>query len=310
MLKTNESIKKVFHNFGFTDVKKIRKIDVGFCNDVYSIDEKYILKVNKDIADERDLEKEVFFCNLFKNKIPAPEVLVFDTSKKLLPNYFIIYRQIQGDNLYNKWHLLTDPQRRHVIKQICGFLKKINNTSADSYIKKFKVDAAVSWEGYIYKKINNWLDKFEKNKKLSYETIKKVKNFCQVDRGILAESKMALTYFDAHFDNFIVQGDTVVGMLDFERTDWLSIDYSLELVDRMVKEPKKYSSEKTEKYIKDKDYKDLLSMYQKYYPKLFAFKNFHKRLAIYNVEHYLSDIFYFPKVKSLREGLNKVLIKV
>lgn len=300
-------INKIFTHYNLGAISNIRKLNVGFCNDIYSIDEKYILKVSKPTEEEINLEKEVFFCDLFNNKIPAPEVVVFDNSKKLLDKSFIIYRQIQGDNLYNKWHLYNSQQREGVIKQICGFLKEINNASADSYLKQFNVDTNISWEDYIYTKINDWLKKFEDNKVISPEVIEKIKVFCKKNRGVLSEAKMALTYFDAHFDNFIVKDGIIVGMLDFERTDWLSVDYVLDLVGRMVREPKKYASEEAENYVKDEDYKDLLVMYQKYYPELFAFKNFDKRLAIYNVEHHLSDIFYWPEVQSLREGLNNCL---
>lgn len=302
-----EVVDKIFNHHKLGAISNIRKLDVGFCNDVYSIDEKYILKVNKPTEDEVNLEKEAFFCDLFKNRLPAAEVLVFDNSKKILNNFFIIYHQIPGDNLYNKWHLFDNEQRHDIIKQICVFLKEINNTPAGSYIKRFNVNTNISWEDYIYTKINGWLEKFEKNKVLSDGVINGVRIFCKENRGVLSETKMALTYFDAHFDNFIVKDDKIVGMLDFERTDWLSIDYVLDLVDRMVKEPKKYASEEAENYVRDEDYKDLLVMYKECYPELFGFKDFDKRLVIYNVEHYLSDIFYFPKIKSLREGLDKCL---
>ena len=50
----------------------------------------------------------------------------------------------------------------------------------------------------------------------------------------------------------------IVGILDFERTEVSSIDFILDIIKRIVEYPKKYMSEKFEKFAKKEDYAHLL----------------------------------------------------
>ncbi|MFA6992827.1 MAG: hypothetical protein WC269_06180, partial [Candidatus Gracilibacteria bacterium] len=119
------------------------------------------------------------------------------------------------------------------------------------------------------------------------------------NKRVLNKSKIALTYWDQHFDNFIVSKGKIVGVLDFERISISSIDYALFLVRKMVSNPKKYASIKAEKYVKIEDYSNLMEWYKKFYPALFHFDNIEKRLDFYSIERCLDDLYYFPKAKEL-----------
>jgi len=64
---------------------------------VYSIDETFILKVCEDTENEINFKKEVFFCDIFKNSLPMPNISVYNNTKTLYNKDFIIYPKIQGD---------------------------------------------------------------------------------------------------------------------------------------------------------------------------------------------------------------------
>ncbi len=114
---------------------------------------------------------------------------------------------------------------------------------------------------------------------------------------------MALTYWDPHFDNFIVRGEKIVGMLDFERTDIMSIDYVLDIVQRMVRRPEKYASEESEQFTKAADYSSLLDWYQEFYPELFDFEDLERRLDIYSISYSLSEIDWYPQAEAAKQEL-------
>jgi predicted Ser/Thr protein kinase len=110
-----------FHQNGI--VNSIEKVEIGFSNEVYSINDNFILKVCKDTQNEKRFEIESFFYQLFKGKLPTPEIKVYDKSKRLCDYNFMIYPKIQGLNLYSKWHLLNTDERKNIIREICDVLR-------------------------------------------------------------------------------------------------------------------------------------------------------------------------------------------
>ncbi len=305
----NNLIKQIFTKAGLGKISSIQKIEVGFSNDVYSIDDKYILKIGKtvELEDEEYLKKDIYFCNLFKNKLPVPKIIYSDTSKKLTDKIFFIYHKIHGDNLYNVWHLCNDTQRKRYVKQICDILKKINKTSYKEFVQKFNVDTNLSWKDNICSKIEADLKKIVGKKYLPKETVEKVRQFVGKNKNVLKEEKMALTYWDAHFDNFLVSKEKIVGILDFERIEIASIDYILFLVRLMISNPTKYASEHAEQFIVAEDYAKLMHWYREFYPEIFDFPHLEKRADFYSLEHCLSDIYYFPKIEELKKELSAYL---
>jgi len=152
-------VKKIFKEHNLGEVKTFQKIEIGFTNKVYTINEKYILKVCEDVTNEEKFEIEVFFYNFFKDKIPVPDIKVFDKSKSIYGKFFMIYSKIEGDNLYAKWHLLNNEQRKIIIKKLCDILKVINKSPYDEFLQKFDVNFSDNWHDKILNQIQNSLKK-------------------------------------------------------------------------------------------------------------------------------------------------------
>ncbi len=302
-----KTVEKIFKEHNLGDVKKIQKIEIGFTNKVYIINDKFILKVCEDESNEQKFEIEVFFYNFFKDKIPVPEIKVFDKSKSIYGKFFMIYPKIEGNNLYAKWHLLSNEQRKIIIKQLCDTLKIINKSPYDEFLQKFDVNFSDNWQDKILNQIQNSLKKIEEKKLLSSEFIKTIKNYVDDNHNVLKEQKLALVYWDAHFDNILVQDTKIVGILDFERTEVSSIDFGLDIIKRMVEYPKKYMSEKFEKFAKKEDYANLLDWFQEFYPELFEFENLDKRLDLYAVEHDLDTLIWYPNSKEVKQMIAKTI---
>ena len=300
-------VKKIFESHGLGKVESVANIEIGFTNKVYLVNDAYILKVCEDESNEQKFEIEVFFYNFFKDKIPVPKIKVFDKSKSIYGKFFMIYPKIEGDNLYAKWHLLNNDQRKIIIKQLCDILKVINKSPYDKFQQKFDVNFSDNWHDKILNQIQNSLKKIEEKKLLSPEFIKAIKKFVDDNHHVLKEQKMTLVYWDAHFDNILVQDTKIVGLLDFERTEVSSIDFVLDIVKRMVEYPKKYMSEKFEKFAKKEDYAYLLDWFQEFYPELFDFKNLDKRLDLYAVEHELDTLIWYPNSVEVKQMLAKTV---
>ncbi|MCB9809193.1 aminoglycoside phosphotransferase family protein [Candidatus Nomurabacteria bacterium] len=300
-------IEKIFTENNLGEVKSIKKIEVGFTNKVYSVNEDFILKVCEDEENEENFEKEVFFYDFFKDKIPVPKVIFYDNSKQIYNKFFIVYPKIQGNNLYAKWHLMTDDERKNIIKQLCEFLKIINNADYKKFVEKFKISNPINWKESIESKIQKSLQELETREILSKEFAQKIQTFVEENKLALDEQKISLVYWDAHFDNILVKNNEIVGILDFERTELASIDFVLDILKRMMNYPKKYMSEESEKFAKKEDYENLLDWFQEFYPELFDFKKLEKRLDLYCIEHDLKDLIGWPNVIELKQQLATIV---
>ncbi|PIR66472.1 MAG: hypothetical protein COU51_03790 [Parcubacteria group bacterium CG10_big_fil_rev_8_21_14_0_10_36_14] len=299
----NELIKQIFKSNNLGDLQTIEKIEIGFSNKIYSIDDKYILKICGDLENEPYIAKEVFLFNFFENIIPVPKVIAYDNTKSICDSHYLIYHKIQGDNLYSVWHLMNNEERRDIVKQLCNILKKINNASCDEFVNKFKIDKNIDWQDIIISKIKKSLKEVSNKKLIPSDFIQAINNFVENNKHVLKEQKIALTYYDAHFDNVLVKDNKIVGLLDLERTELFSIDYALDIIQRMVDIPHKYMSEESEKYCKPEDYMNLLHWFKEFYPELFGFKNMDKRLALYGVEHDLRDLIHFPEIDNIKKTI-------
>lgn len=111
----HDIINKIFQNIKIKS-EYFEKINIGFTNDIYCINNDFILKFCKDYKNEINFKKEVFLYDIFKEKIPIPKIIYYDNSKKLLNKDFMIYKKISGDNLYEKWHLITINEKKNIIK--------------------------------------------------------------------------------------------------------------------------------------------------------------------------------------------------
>ena len=298
-------VRRIFAEAGLGPVASIQKIGIGFSNDVYSIDDKFILKVGKSEEDDEYLLRDIYLCNLLRDRVPAPKVIPSDASRTLLDRVYMIYHRIPGQNLYSRWHLLSISQRKELTRQICSILRRINETPYDGFAREFGIDTRQSWRDKMRFRLDGWLEKVSERDLLPAETLARTRRFLDENLGVLRSQNMALTYHDPHFDNIIVSDDDkwIAGVLDFERTDILSIDFVLDLVRRMASRPGKYASEESEPFTKTEDYSELVQWYEEFYPELFDFKDLDKRLDIYTIEHSLAEIFWYPQGTAARAEL-------
>ncbi len=303
-----ERIKKNFLENDLEKVKNIEKINIGFTNEIYSVNDKYILKICKNFENEKNFSKEAYFYKLFKNKLPVPNLIKYDNSKNIYEKDYLIYEKIYWKNLYSVWHLMNNFERKNIIKELCKNLKIINNTDFKEYLEKFRDVENVNWQEKIIFRINEHIEKIKKyNFKINEFDTEKIKNYVKLNKKYLNDNKISLVYWDTHFDNILVKDNKIVWILDFEKTEITSIDFILDIIKRIVKNPCKYASEESEKFIKKQDYKNLLKWFKEFYPELFEFENLEKRLKLYDLENDLRLLVMFPEEKILKNNILELI---
>jgi aminoglycoside phosphotransferase (APT) family kinase protein len=176
---TISDVKSIFKVAGLDTPDKIEKINVGFSNDVFSINNKFVLKSAKSEGDNNYLEREIYLTNLLKDKLPAPNIIYSDTSKQLIDRVFIIYEKVDGDNLYQKWHEYNEAERKCIVKDICLFLKTINDTPYEDYAAKFGINISQTWLDNVVAKINTYLFEIKNKTLLEVDLIVKTESFIE-----------------------------------------------------------------------------------------------------------------------------------
>lgn len=305
-MTTNTQIKNLIKGNRLGNDLDIQKIEVGYTNKTYSVDDKYIVKICSDTSNEQQCAREAELYSYFNGKLPVPKIIKFDDSKKLYNYSYMIYHKIKGDNLYDVWHTYSEAQRKSVIQQLCNMLKTISQTPRQALNNIFDEQES-SWQDSLSNKISQSLKTIQAEHLLSDEVIGKISKYVKQNISVLAEQDVKLTYWDCHFDNILVSDSKIVGLLDFERTEFVSIDFTLDIVKRMVEYPKKYASAHAEQFIKAKDYQNLMQYFKDYYPELFDFNKLDTRLNIYDLERTLCSVIGWPKLRINKDIINKIV---
>ena len=289
---------------GFSEAGDIKKLPVGFSNDVYEFGGQYIIKFGKSEEDEAMLRKEHYFVNLFKEKLPVAPIEFSDFSGHILNRPFIVYKKIPGKTLFEAWHEMSERKRKSAVMAIAQYLRIVNETPYREYIELFNIDIKRSWEDAVTMRIEENIRITKNRKMFTLGEVELIDRYVLLNKDVLKVSRMALTYYDPHFDNFLVDEDgRIVAMLDFERTDFFCIDYALDLVKRMVEYPTKYASEEGETRVRKEDFAHILEWFQEGYPELFDFPEMEKRLGLYSLDHDLNELLNFPQSKRAREEI-------
>ncbi|WP_066498123.1 phosphotransferase family protein [Abyssisolibacter fermentans] len=304
---SKDIIAKIFNKKNIDVVSKIKHLDIGFTNDIYVINNKYILKVCVNEQNEKNFNRECFCYNYLKDIIPVPNIIVSDTSKNIIDRYYMIYKKIDGDNLYSKWHLFSKEDRKYIVRQLADIINSINTLEYRTFSTHFKMSDNIDWHNLRYSSLKEKLNGIKKNKLLDNNFISKIDEYISVNHNVLYEQKIGLTYTDLHFDNVLVLGNKVTALLDFEKTSVLSIDYALDTIKRLSEYPHLYACEKYEKFVKDEDYVDLIKWFKKFCPDVFKFKQLDTRLSLYSIEYDMRLLLKFPNSEGLKQRLARTV---
>jgi aminoglycoside phosphotransferase (APT) family kinase protein len=294
---------KIFETLQLPPVNSIREIEIGFTNKVYAINERYVVKLCTKEENEVSFEKEVFLYRFFSEQLPVPKIIHFDSSKTLIDcDYYVCYK-IEGDNLYSVWHTLNEKERKAVIGELCAYLKIINSHRTDEFIAAYGKPED-TWQERIVSEISGFLEKIEKREIIDPETLGLIRKYIDEHQDALRDEKLGVVYWDVHFDNILVKNGKITGILDFEGSELMSIDYVLDLANRMQNYPAIYASrDEDEGNIRVEDYANIMEYYSEFYPELFDFDDIEKRIALYAIRYDLRLMLKFPNSEDLKERL-------
>lgn len=280
----NEIINKIVeHNKElFGDDTNLEKINVGFTNAIYKVNDSFIVKICNDIDNEDKFKKEIDFYKANATNTLIPKLFYSNTEKLDVPYFYEILEKIEGVTLYNVWHTFSEEQREDIIRQLCDAMKQMHSNIGKKY----------NWIQYNKDKFNSFFEEVKNKRLLNEEEIEIINSAYSLFDKYLESDEFVLIHNDLHFDNILVN-DGKIKVIDFERSMYAPKDFELHILYYMIRQPWKHANEECEKYTKIEDYKNIMGYIEKYYLEIINIPNLYKRLAIYDLIYEFSHFVKF-----------------
>lgn len=277
-------------------MKNIKKLNVGFTNEVYSIDNDYILKVCGDRSNEKRFLIEIdFYLKNSTNKY-IPKIYSYHKAIDKNDLSYLIIEKLSGTSLYYVWHTFSEEKRKQIILELSEMMKSFHSIETESF----------DWNSYISDRIKNNLNICYSKKIINDETYAKGIKILGESSKYLNTTEFALVHSDIHFDNIIYTEDGSLKIIDFETSISSPIDYELDIFLRMCNNPFKYASEETEKFVKIEDYDNVEKWMREFYPKIFLHEYYDMRMKFYDLE---ANIRLLPRFSD-NEELKQLVIQI
>ena len=270
----------------------INKINVGFTNTIYSVNNLYIIKICSNINNEDKFKKEIIFYKANKDNKLIPKLFVGSTSKAEVPYMYEILEKVEGTSLYNVWHTLNEEERENIVKKICDAMRLFHSIKGKFY-NWFERTCDIFNKAYYTVKELGIFD---------IEEVKLIDNAYNNFHLYLDANEFVLIHNDLHFDN-IIYNNGKIKLIDFERSIYAPSDFELDILYRMVRKPWKFASEEAEKYVRKEDYSNIMNYIKKYYPEIMNIPNLYIRLAIYDMVYFMKQLVEYPHIKELKEDI-------
>ena len=267
----------------FGDDFNVEKINVGFTNAIYKVNNSFIVKICNDIDNEDKFKKEIDFYKANATNNLIPKLFYSNTEKTDIPYLYEILEKVEGLTLYNVWHTFSEEQREDIIRQLCDAMKQMHSNIGEKY----------DWIQYNKDRFNSLFEEAKNKSLLNEEEIEIIYRAYSLFDKYLESDEFVLIHNDLHFDNILVN-DSKIKVIDFERSMYAPKDFELHILYYMIRQPWKHANEECEKYTKVEDYKNIMGYIEKYYPEIINIPNLYKRLAIYDSIYEFSHFVRFP----------------
>ncbi len=256
---------QIFEN----NLHTITEVNAGFNNDVFDIDDKYIIKVCGNGKKEK-FEKENLFYIENSNSTHIPKLYKYDNTKTIVDSVYEIISKIEGKSLYYYWYKMNETEREAAIKELIDIFKDIHKSKCEPY----------NWTNYIKSQIQDYYK--ETKKYFSTEEQKLIEqSFTYYDK-YLKDNKFAFIHNDLHFDN-IIKNDKGLYLINFNNAMTALIDYEFRLLYRCKNEPWKWANSEMNPFQKTEDYKNIDTYIKKYYKEFADIKYIDERMIIYSI---------------------------
>ena len=161
-IPTDAIIQQIVKAHYLNKVKLINHLEGGYSSPVVNVNNEYVIKLNKGNKPLHleKLTREAYLYNLLKdNKIPTPKVIALDTTKQIVPYYYLIIEYLKGNTLQNQYPLLSN--KNNLTEQLGQIVKKIHSIKFDH--SDSIINNKTNWKACILESFNSHYENFNHN---------------------------------------------------------------------------------------------------------------------------------------------------
>ncbi len=267
--------------------RKIQPLNGGQVNQVYRINQEYVLRIGAREDAFQRLKGETELIQSLPDEIPVPEIYAFGEQDDMV---YQIQQFIPGQKLYAVWKDLPPVAQENIVAELATYLKILHSRIAPHFGYIYEdTQPYDSWTDYLADKLKRTLEEID-----AYH-LQMVPGFVELAAGYFGEHKHvlqdavpALVHGDLSFTNILVNNGRISALLDFEYAMQAPKDYELRVMEDFCLYPNDYTEEDNEVFCTG-DFASFLPLLRKHDPELFEAPHLRERMDLYHLEATLSS---------------------
>ena len=241
-----EQASAICKKHGLDNPKSISRFSKGMINDVFSIDNKYVIKINTGSPEIKRFHKEYgLYRILADKKIPVPEVYAYDDTNDIIGYDYILMEYISGTTLSDIWNTLGEEEKNSMLIKLGKLLGSIHNIEFNNFGDEFLDGHFLginNYQEYFNKNVKKILGLVKDGKTLSIEKIENIREYFN-NKLFDIEVNGSLLHFNFNYDNIIVNKGKIKAVIDWE---WSKSGHSEEELGIVIYRIIKNEAEKNE----------------------------------------------------------------
>ena len=273
--------------------REIHALSGGQVNQVYLIDDEYVLRIGAREDALQRLTRETELLRSLANKIPVPKILAFGQQDG---SVYQIQQFLPGQKLISVWKDLSPHVQEKLAAELAAYLKTLHSMplSSSGFASQDSKQCG-TWLELISGWFQRTLGEIEQLKiQMAPGFIELALNYFDENSQVLEGSVPALIHGDLTMVNILVDQGKISAILDFEYSMQVPIDYELWVMEAFCLYPNDWAEEMDEFYC-TADFASFIPLLHKHYPELFEIPHLRTRVNIYQLESALSSYLAWRK---------------
>ena len=261
--------------------RNIRALSGGQVNQVFLIDDEYVLRIGAREDAFQRLKQETELLQSLNNNIPVPKIFAFGQHDGLV---YQIQRFLPGQKLISVWKHLPPEVQDNLAAELASYLKILHCMPlASSGYASQNAQRYDTWVDLLSDKFKHILEEIKTlNIRMVPGFIELAVNYFDENKQVLEDNAPALLHGDLTMVNILVDEGKISAILDFEYSMQAPKDYELLVMEAFCLYPNDWAEEIDEVYC-TADFASFIPLLQKHYPELFETPHLRKRVNLYHL---------------------------
>lgn len=259
-------------------------------NEVF-VGEAYVVRVNRQ--PNQRLRREAHLCRFLPQEQWAPTVVAYGGE---VGADFLIVKRVHGAPLARAWPMMSQPQRRSAISQLCLAITKLHHTPTPVQVPRVDNQPYLIDPRCVTPLVPMLLALDDlRHKGVDPSIIDAAEDLANAIGDAVADyDQRQLIHGDLTFENVLWDGVQLSGVLDFEWCRGAPVDLELDVLLRMSAYPHAHVAADLEAITRAADYEQIPEWLAEFQPAMFRHPRLYDRLRLYAMAFDVKDLLTNP----------------